>query len=87
MKTTVVNVNRGESCDVNIMRPGPWSNPFTVGKQRSKAMALNLFRQHLLNHPMLVEAARRVLKGRRLGCCCKPERCHGDIWVEVLDVP
>lgn len=30
-------------------------------------------------------AAVRSLKGKRLGCFCKPKRCHGDTIVEFLE--
>ena len=31
MKTTVVNIRKGEQCDVNIGRPSKWGNPFFIG--------------------------------------------------------
>jgi len=33
----------------------------------------------------MVEAARRELRGKILGCHCKPKACHGDILAEIAD--
>jgi len=27
----------------------------------------------------------KELKGKRLGCFCKPQACHGDVFVEYLE--
>lgn len=43
MATTVVNKYK-ERGDVSIMRPGPWGNPFIVGKDGSRAEAVASFR-------------------------------------------
>ena len=29
--------------------------------------------------------ARRELKGKVLGCWCKPASCHGDVIAEIID--
>lgn len=41
---------------------------------------------HLAEHPELIDAAKRELKGKRLGCFCKPDQpCHGDILVRLVE--
>ena len=38
-----------------------------------------------MNKPELLELIPAELKDKRLGCWCKPEKCHGDILVEIAD--
>ena len=40
-------------------------------------------RRHVLSTPALV-AALPGLRGRELGCWCKPQACHGDVLLELL---
>lgn len=90
MTTTVVNLRHTSEYDVNIMRPGPWGNPFSAGhNSRWRDRAIRAFRAwiHLPAQAELVARAKRELKGKRLGCCCKPRGCHGDVWAEVVDAP
>ena len=91
MKTRVVN-RRRERFDVYIGRPGPFGNPFshmpgTLAKWRvaSRDEAVARFREWFLSQPALVERARRELKGKVLGCWCKPASCHGDVIAEIID--
>lgn len=79
--TRVVN-RRREPCDVVIERPGPWGNPFF---QHSRQRNIADYRRWLLTQPELVERARRELRGKVLGCSCKPRACHGDVLAEVAD--
>lgn len=90
--TRVVNVRR-EPCDVSIMRPGPWGNPHYVGHCRrcgrthDRAEAIALYRAEKLAE--LNAYPERwgdldALRGRRLGCVCRPLPCHGDVLVDLL---
>lgn len=83
-KTTVVNC-RTSDYDVFIGRPSLWGNPFKVGRDGNRQECLDKFRDYLKDKPYLIEAAKEMLKGRVLGCYCKPLPCHGDIWVEVIE--
>lgn len=90
MKTTVVNL-RKEPFDVYIGRAGRgqsgyFGNPFTV-KEHGEA-ALELFAEHFAERIAEDEEFRErvlALRGKRLGCFCKPRPCHGDIIAEWLD--
>jgi hypothetical protein len=67
-----------------VMRPSRWGNPFTIEAEGSAAGAVARFRQHLAEHPELVELARSELRGFDLGCTCPLwEPCHADIWLEL----
>jgi hypothetical protein len=72
---------------VNVTRQGDrrWSNPYPV-KAYGRENALRLYRQHLADHPELIEAARRELAGRDLACWCRPaETCHADVLLEIVN--
>ena len=44
-----------------------------------------MHREYIMNKPDLLELIPAELKDKRLGCWCKPEKCHGDILVEIAD--
>lgn len=79
--TRVVNVRR-ESYDVDIRRPSKWGNPFVVGRDGTRDVCIALFRLHCTG---LREFARTKLRGKVLGCVCKPLSCHGDVLAEWAD--
>lgn len=69
-----------------VMRPRRWGNPFTIETTGSAATVVARFREHLAEHPELMELGRRELRGFDLGCTCPlGEPCHADGWVEVLN--
>jgi hypothetical protein len=91
--TKVVNKYR-ESYDTYIGRGSKWGNPFTHIASGTKAQyvvanreeAIAAYREwitqgngkHLLNDL-------HELQGKTLGCFCKPQACHGDVLVELLN--
>jgi len=70
-----------------VTRPSRWGNPFRIGHEAADAAeAVGLFRQHLQQHPALVELATRELRGFDLGCTCPlGQPCHADVWLEVVN--
>lgn len=85
--TTVVNL-KTDAYDVLIDRRTKWGNPFPLPRGASvaeRAAVLERYRQWLMNQPRLVAAARRELRGKVLGCWCKPQACHGDVLAAVAD--
>jgi len=100
MTTTIVNVYK-ESFDVYIGRTGRshsgyFGNPYKVG-----AVCQRCGRAHLTGGSTLAcyrayfyerlekdpdyKARILALRGKRLGCFCKPKPCHGDVIAEYLD--
>ena len=84
--TTVVNL-LADPYDVYIGRPGrgrdgSFGNPFRIGPHGSRAQVLERFQQYF-RHRLATDPAFRhrveALRGKRLGCFCKPLACHGDI--------
>lgn len=91
-ETTVVNLNKSKY-DVYIGRGSKWGNPFThITDRETKAEftvktrkeAIENYKQWILNKPELLNSLEE-LRGKRLGCYCKPKSCHGDILVELIE--
>lgn len=85
MQTTVVNL-RKEEYDVYIGRSGKgvqseWGNPFSRADRNTN---IAKFEAYLFESPELIRKLPE-LRGKRLGCFCKPKACHGDVLVKLLD--
>jgi hypothetical protein len=87
-KTRVVHVNK-EPYDVYIGRgkgaENKWGNPYshkdgTLAKYRvaTREEAIKKYEEYLLNNEDLMKDLHE-LKGKVLGCWCKPKSCHGDV--------
>jgi hypothetical protein len=85
IKTHIVNCRDNPHYDVFIGRPSLWGNPFKIGRDGTREEVIEKFRQYLKGQPHLIEIAKEHLKGKVLGCYCKPLHCHGDVWLEVLN--
>jgi hypothetical protein len=71
--------------DVFIGRGGKWGNPFIMGIHGTRKEVIELYRQWIWTQPDLLKCLKVELQGKRLGCWCKPEACHGDVLVELAD--
>lgn len=64
-----------------------WANPFKVGKDGTRDEVIGKFRaymkERLKSDPSLVQDLLQ-LEGKCLGCWCKPEACHGDVLLELV---
>ena len=76
--------------NVYIGRGSPWGNPFSHLEQSAaewkvatKEEAIEKYREYILSRPDLMERLVE-LKGKRLGCWCKPDSCHGEVLLELL---
>lgn len=91
-KTTVVNV-RSEPYDVCIMRPSILGNPFVIGRDGTREEVIEKFREYFkqrisADESLLIDPfcqAVRNLVGKKIGCCCSPDACHGDVYAEFLN--
>jgi hypothetical protein len=70
---------------VNIMRPGKWGNPFAMHNGMSRDQVIAKFRDMVERNPELIAAIKRELHGKDLVCCCAPQRCHGDVLLEIAN--
>lgn len=86
MKTTVVNQSK-ECYDVFIGRPSKWGNPFTV-KEHGRGTAIELHKAWIkeqIRTGKLTKSDFEELRGKRLGCFCKPRACHGDTLAKITN--
>jgi hypothetical protein len=87
--TKVVHCKK-EKFDIYIGRPSKWGNPFTFKKGTiaefvvPKDEVLTRYEEWLKQQPQLMEALHE-LKGKTLGCWCKPSPCHGDILARLAN--
>lgn len=82
--TTVVNI-RHRKCDVYIGRGSKWGNPFThIGTQMTRKDCIEAYEVWLKQQPELL-AALGELKGKTLGCYCRPMSCHGDVLARLAN--
>ena len=88
--TCVVHFKR-DKYDVYIGRPSVWGNPFShlensIAKFRvSYLEVIPRHEQWLRSQPGLVARVKRELRGKVLGCWCKPKACHGDVLARIAD--
>jgi len=75
-----------------------WRNPYSISKDSSRPLStkaypvkrlgreecIKAFREMLMSNPKLLGELEE-LKGKTLGCWCKPEACHGDVLIEILN--
>ena len=82
-----------EEFDVYVGRGSRWGNPYShkegtlaehvVG---SRSEAIQKFEEYLLSNEELMGSLSE-LKGKTLGCWCKPKSCHGDIILRYANGP
>jgi hypothetical protein len=95
---TVVHLRRSkgkivQDCDVYIGRAcnmggwrlaqSKWHNPYSV-KQYGRDGALNRYKTYIESNENNLLNDLHELAGKKLGCWCKPSRCHGDILRELF---
>ena len=72
--------------DLYIGRPSKWGNPFIIGKDGTRKEVIDKYRVWILGQPDLMESLPE-LKGKILGCWCKPNSCHGDVLADLANKP
>jgi hypothetical protein len=82
-----------EEFDVYVGRGSRWGNPYShkegtlaehvVG---SRSEAIQKFEEYLLSNEELMRDLPK-LRGKILGCWCKPKSCHGDILIKYANGP
>ena len=79
-------LNKRNSNDgVYIGRPTKFGNPFVLGKDGDRDTVIEKYEQWLRTQPLLMEAAKRELRGKSLVCWCAPARCHGDVLMRIAN--
>jgi Domain of unknown function (DUF4326) len=91
--TRVVHCQK-EKYDVYIGRPSIWGNPFKIGPNADRKHVVLDYEMWLLGegHKNFKQEERKMilerlpqLRGKVLGCWCKPLECHGDVLAKLAD--
>jgi len=80
--TEVVNI-RYQEYDVYIGRGSKWGNPFHIGIHGTREDVISMYHNYILQNKELLNDLEE-LRGKRLGCHCKPLKCHGDVLIRLL---
>lgn len=83
-KCVAVNLKR-EGYDVYIGRGSKWGNPFAM-KNYSDAERVRVCEEYE-TYFWTTDLPNQLheLKGKRLGCYCKPKQCHGDFLAKLVN--
>ena len=87
-KTMVVNIKTYPKKNyVFIGRGSPFGNSYIIGKDGNRDEVIKKYERDFYKKIKNERFRRQVLalKGKKLGCFCKPEKCHGDIIVKYLE--
>lgn len=86
----VVNLKMS-AYDIFIGRPSKWGNPFSHNENTSaefkvanREEAIEKHKEWIKSQPELMDSLHE-LKGKTLGCYCKPKKCHGDTLVLLVN--
>lgn len=90
--TTVVNI-RNAAYDVYIGRAGRgesgyFGNPFRLQAGESRGNTIERYRKYFntrIAEDTEFKAHILGLRGKTLGCFCKPHACHGDVIAEYVN--
>lgn len=89
--TEVVHVRQGFDVYIGRAMPGfeasDFANPFRIGRDGSRDEVIDKYERYIverLSREPGLKAALQRLRGKRLGCWCKPARCHGDVLKHLL---
>lgn len=87
--TKVSNKDLGDSYDVYIGRGTLWGNPYQMGKEGTRDEVIAKFaydfERRFLKFPEQFDMNIEKLRGKTLGCHCKPAACHGDVIANYLN--
>ena len=64
-----------------------WANPFKIGKDGDRDQVLAKYKTYImekLENNTLIQNELDNLEGKQLGCWCYPEKCHGDVLVDII---
>ena len=71
------------SSEYGFFPKSKWHNPYKEADY-GKSTSIEMYRRYVMKQRDLMNSLPE-LKGKRLGCWCKPMQCHGDVLVELVD--
>jgi len=69
-------------------QPSNFANPYKIGKDGTRQEVIFKYKKyitHQLETNILLQKELTNMKGKNLGCWCKPDICHGDVLLELID--
>lgn len=78
-----VYIGRDSRDEGGLLTDGKWGNPFSE-TVFERERCIELFKEELPRHANMV-AQIPELKGKVLGCHCKPDACHGDYLAQLAN--
>lgn len=79
-----------EPYDVYIGRGSKFGNPYSHLPNsaapfpvETREDAIRLYEEWIRSQPELMEAVKKELRGKILGCWCAPLACHGDVLIRI----
>ena len=65
-----------------------WANPYKIDTSTTREDVINKYKTYITDkinkNPFMKEELNK-LKGKNLGCWCYPEKCHGDVLIELIN--
>lgn len=96
-RTKLINIKKTKNWDISIMRrrgtPHHFGNPFIMGVDGDRDEVCDKhdswlrgtdFTDFKQQQRTYVLSNLWNLEGKRIACCCTPERCHGDNYIKIL---
>ena len=77
-------VGRVGARGVRVDRHTPWGNPIIVGRDRSRSEVIRTYVRYLASNEDLINRIEE-LRGERLLCHCRPQRCHAEVLALVAN--
>lgn len=84
-QTLIVNIKDTQDFDIRIDRSSKWGNPFLLpfDSPATRKHCIERYEEYLRGNAKLL-ADLPELVGKRLGCWCKPQPCHGDVLIKLM---
>lgn len=73
-----------EHYDIYIGRPSKFGNKFVIGKDGNRDEIIEKFREWAPTQSQIMDSLHE-LDNKILGCWCSPQRCHGDVLIELRE--
>ena len=98
MSVVRIRRHKGEivqDCDVYIgrqmnmggwhLKASIWANPYKLKDYNNDIdKVLKLYKKHIIKSGLIDRL--HELKGKVLGCWCKPNKCHGDVLLQLIEI-
>lgn len=63
-----------------------WANPFKISENETRESVINKYEKYIREKIVKENLHDEIkkLKGKNLGCWCKPLSCHGDVLLKII---